>query len=171
MKRLYVNTCQYSKSVLCCVCLTWVMQAPVMATVTATTLTVSWNCRNLEMLSYTFRPHMTALTMLEKLSSVRMMSDASFATSVPAMPCGLAAEHYGRTLLKCFMNILPGMLTVHIVQECKTLYHSKANICFLESRAIVCAISCYRDNLPLLQDGAVYNTFKTKIEIAQGKEQ
>jgi len=29
---------------------------------------------------------MTALTMLEKLSSVSMMSDASFATSVPAMP-------------------------------------------------------------------------------------
>lgn len=30
---------------------TWVMQAPVKATITATTLTVSWNCRNLEMLS------------------------------------------------------------------------------------------------------------------------
>lgn len=29
---------------------------------------------------------MTAFTMLLKLSSVRMMSDASFATSVPAMP-------------------------------------------------------------------------------------
>lgn len=30
---------------------TCVMQAPVKATITATTLTVSWNCRNLEMLS------------------------------------------------------------------------------------------------------------------------
>lgn len=65
---------------------TCVMQAPVNATITATTLTVSWNCRNLEMLSYTFLPHMTALTMLVKLSSVRMMSEASFATSVPAIP-------------------------------------------------------------------------------------
>lgn len=66
---------------------TCVMQAPVKATITATTLTVSWNCRNLDMLSYTLRPHMTALTMLLKLSSVRMMSEASLATSVPAMPC------------------------------------------------------------------------------------
>ena len=71
---------------LVCSCPTCVMQAPVNATITATTLTVSWNCRNLEMLSYTFLPHMTAFTMLEKLSSVRMMSDASFATSVPAIP-------------------------------------------------------------------------------------
>lgn len=69
-----------------CVCATCVMQAPVKATMTATTLTVSWNCRNLEMLSYTFLPHMTAFTMLEKLSSVRMMSEASLATSVPAIP-------------------------------------------------------------------------------------
>src|SRR4029434_6360946 len=52
------------------ICSTCVMQAPVKATMTATTLTVSWNCRNLEMLSYTFLPHMTAFTMLLKLSSV-----------------------------------------------------------------------------------------------------
>ena len=39
------------------------------------------------MLSYTLRPHITALTMLVKLSSVRIMSEASLATSVPAMPC------------------------------------------------------------------------------------
>ncbi len=30
-------------------------------------ITVSWNCKNLEMLSYTFRPHITAFTMLEKV--------------------------------------------------------------------------------------------------------
>jgi len=30
---------------------------------------------------------MTAFTMLVKLSSVSIMSDASFATSVPAIPC------------------------------------------------------------------------------------
>ena len=57
------------------------------ATTTATTLTVSWNCKNFEMLSYTFLPHITAFTIEVKLSSVSMMSDASFATSVPAMPC------------------------------------------------------------------------------------
>ena len=66
--------------------LSWMAQDPMKATTTATTLTVSWNCRNLAMESYTLRPHMTAFTMLVKLSSVRMMSEASLATSVPAMP-------------------------------------------------------------------------------------
>jgi len=61
-------------------------QAPRKAAITATTFTVSWNCKNLAILSYTFLPHMTALTMLVKLSSVRMISEASLATSVPAMP-------------------------------------------------------------------------------------
>src|SRR4051794_4142790 len=92
-------------------------QAPTKAMVTATTLTVNWNWRNLAICnwdwghlhfyahmlyvplwqchclcqcqlteSYTFLPHMTAFTMEEKLSSVRIMSDASLATSVPAMP-------------------------------------------------------------------------------------
>ena len=63
-----------------------IAQAPINATTTATTLTVSWNCRNLAMLSYTFLPHITAFTMLLKLSSVKMISEASFATSVPAIP-------------------------------------------------------------------------------------
>ena len=61
-------------------------QEPMKHSMTATTLTVSWNCRNLEIESYTFLPHMHAFTMEVKLSSVRMMSDAFFATSVPAMP-------------------------------------------------------------------------------------
>ena len=69
-------------------------QAPVKATVTATTLTVSWNCKNFAMESYTFRPHMTALTIEVKLSSVRMISEASFATSVPAIPWKNATKHY-----------------------------------------------------------------------------
>lgn len=64
----------------------WMKHAPKNATMTATTFTVSWNCRNLAIESYTLRPHMTALTMLVKLSSVKMISDASLATSVPAMP-------------------------------------------------------------------------------------
>lgn len=62
-------------------------QAPTKATTTATTFTVNWNCRNFAMESYTFLPHMTALTIEVKLSSVRIISDASLATSVPAMPC------------------------------------------------------------------------------------
>lgn len=65
---------------------TSIAQAPIKATITATTLTVSWNCKNLAMLSYTFLPHMTAFTILVKLSSVSIISDASLATSVPAIP-------------------------------------------------------------------------------------
>ena len=43
---------------------------------------VSWNCRNFRILSKTARPHITALTMDEKLSSRITISDASFATEV-----------------------------------------------------------------------------------------
>ena len=39
------------------------------------------------MLSYTFLPHITAFTIDVKLSSVRIISEASLATSVPAIPC------------------------------------------------------------------------------------
>src|ERR1700691_1520106 len=53
---------------------------------TAVTLVETWNCKNLRTASLTQRPHMIALTIDEKLSSMRMMSDASFATSVPAIP-------------------------------------------------------------------------------------
>ena len=50
----------------------------------ATTFTVSWNCRNLRMLSYTLRPHIMALTMELNLSSRMTMSEAPLATSVPS---------------------------------------------------------------------------------------
>jgi len=66
--------------------LSWTAQAPINATITATTFTVNWNCKNLAMLSYTLRPHITALTILLKLSSVKIISEASLATSVPAIP-------------------------------------------------------------------------------------
>mmetsp|Transcript_29651 Transcript_29651/g.52915 ORF Transcript_29651/g.52915 Transcript_29651/m.52915 type:complete len:212 (-) Transcript_29651:1633-2268(-) len=49
----------------------------------ATILIVSWNCRNFLMLSKMFLPHLTALTMLVKLSSSKMMSAASLARAVP----------------------------------------------------------------------------------------
>lgn len=66
--------------------LSWTAHAPIKATITATTLTVNWNCKNFAMLSYTLRPHITAFTILLKLSSVNIISEASFATSVPAIP-------------------------------------------------------------------------------------
>lgn len=37
-------------------------------------------------------------------------------------------------------------------------YHGKANISLLQGRAVIRSISCYRDNLPLFQHGAVYDT-------------
>jgi hypothetical protein len=58
--------------------------APTNAMMSATRLTVSWNCRNLRMEANTERPHSTDLTMEEKLSSRMTMSAASLATSVPA---------------------------------------------------------------------------------------
>lgn len=49
---------------------------------------------------------MTALTMLEKLSSVRMMSDASLATSVPAMPWGRTHNDQGSVSSHNMFNII-----------------------------------------------------------------
>lgn len=52
----------------------------------ATMLMVSWKVRNLRMFSLMERPHRTAETMDEKLSSMMTMAEASLAISVPAMP-------------------------------------------------------------------------------------
>ena len=82
-------------------------QAPMNATMTATTFTVSWNWRNLAILSYTFLPHITALTMLVKLSSVRMMSEASLATSVPAMPMAKPTSAF----LRAGASLVPSPVT------------------------------------------------------------
>eukprot|EP00968_Pinguiococcus_pyrenoidosus_P016789 scaffold1638_cov258-Pinguiococcus_pyrenoidosus.AAC.13 len=62
------------------------LTAPTNATIRAVRFTVSWNCKNLRMLSYTLRPHFTAFTIDAKLSSSRTIFAAFFATSVPAMP-------------------------------------------------------------------------------------
>lgn len=59
---------------------------PTNAITRATKLTVSWNCRNLRMESKMLRPHFMAVTMELKLSSSRIIPDAYFATSVPAIP-------------------------------------------------------------------------------------
>jgi len=68
------------------------IRAAISVNVKATTLTVSWNWRNLAIQSYTCRPQITAFTILEKLSSSKMMSDASLATSVPLTPCTFTAN-------------------------------------------------------------------------------
>ena len=61
-------------------------QAPKNAMQSATTFTVNWNCKNFLMLAVTVLPHSIALTMVQKLSFIIMISDASLATSVPAIP-------------------------------------------------------------------------------------
>lgn len=53
---------------------------------TAIMFTVSWNCRNLRIDVYTFRPQTTAFTIELKLSSRIMMSEAFFDTWVPVIP-------------------------------------------------------------------------------------
>merc|ERR1719450_1779526 len=87
--------------------LSWIAHDPMNATTTATTFTVSWNWRNLAMESYTLRPHITAFTMLVKLSSVRMMSEASFATSVPAIPMAKPTSAF----LRAGASFLPSPVT------------------------------------------------------------
>ncbi len=62
------------------------MTDPIKATTMATTLTVSWNCKNLRMQSKIFLPYLTAVIIELKLSSSKMIPDAYLATSVPAIP-------------------------------------------------------------------------------------
>lgn len=108
--------------------LSWTAQAPIKATITATTLTVSWNCKNFAILSYTLRPHITAFTILLKLSSVNIISDASFATSVPAIP-----YYNTKTIIKFLMNKM----------NFYDNYHGKSNISFFQGRTIISAITSH----------------------------
>ena len=59
---------------------------PTKAITRATKFTVSWNCKNFRIESKIFRPHFMAVTMEQKLSSRRMIPEASLATYVPAIP-------------------------------------------------------------------------------------
>ena len=54
--------------------------APTKARTNATILTVNWNCKNFLMESKIFLPHFIAVTIELKLSSKRMIPEASFAT-------------------------------------------------------------------------------------------
>mmetsp|Transcript_37029 Transcript_37029/g.57818 ORF Transcript_37029/g.57818 Transcript_37029/m.57818 type:complete len:218 (-) Transcript_37029:2015-2668(-) len=76
--------------------------APTNTRIRATTFTVSWNWRNLRMLSYTERPQRMAFTMELNLSSRMTMSEASWATLVPVIPMlrpTLAAFRAGASLV------------------------------------------------------------------------
>lgn len=53
---------------------------------TAAILTVNWKVKNLRTPSLTARPHFNAWRIELKLSSIRIISDASLATSVPVTP-------------------------------------------------------------------------------------
>lgn len=59
---------------------------PTKAITRATKLIVSWNCRNFLIQSKMFLPHFIAVTMDLKLSSNRIIPEASLATSVPEIP-------------------------------------------------------------------------------------
>lgn len=53
---------------------------------TAVMLIETWNCKNLQTALLTHWPHIMALPIEEKLLSIDMISEASLATSVQAMP-------------------------------------------------------------------------------------
>lgn len=52
----------------------------------ATTLTVSWNCKNFLIQSKMFLPYLAAVTILPKLSSSKMIPAAYLAIQTPAIP-------------------------------------------------------------------------------------
>ena len=60
--------------------------APIKATEIATILTVNWNCKNFLIQSKIFLPYFTAVTILLKLSSNKIIPAAYLATCVPAIP-------------------------------------------------------------------------------------
>ena len=64
----------------------FIITAPKKAIKIATTLTVNWNWRNFLIQSNIFLPYLTAVIILPKLSSNRMIPAAYFATYVPARP-------------------------------------------------------------------------------------
>jgi len=62
------------------------MAAPEKAIIKATILTVNWNWRNFLIESKIFLPHFMAVTMDAKLSSSKIIPEASLATYVPVIP-------------------------------------------------------------------------------------
>ena len=64
----------------------FIITAPKKAIKIATTFTVNWNWRNFLIQSNIFLPYLTAVIILPKLSSNRMIPAAYFATYVPAIP-------------------------------------------------------------------------------------
>ena len=75
------------------------MHEPINAVTRATILAVNWNCKNFLMLSYIFLPQTTALTMLEKLSSSKIIAAARLATSVPVIPIAKPTSAFFKAVL------------------------------------------------------------------------
>mmetsp|Transcript_48750 Transcript_48750/g.115784 ORF Transcript_48750/g.115784 Transcript_48750/m.115784 type:complete len:271 (+) Transcript_48750:928-1740(+) len=86
------------------------MAAPTQASEHAVMFTVNWNWRNLQMLSYTQRPHLTAATMDTKLSSMMMTSEAFLATSVPWMPMAKPTSAF----LRAGASLVPSPVTATV---------------------------------------------------------
>mmetsp|Transcript_11063 Transcript_11063/g.26859 ORF Transcript_11063/g.26859 Transcript_11063/m.26859 type:complete len:338 (-) Transcript_11063:2012-3025(-) len=93
----------------------WVRTAdPTHATTIAVMFTVSWNWRKRQMLSYTQRPHMTALTIETKLSSMMITSEAFFATSVPWSPIANPTSAF----LRAGASLVPSPVTATVCLSC-----------------------------------------------------
>ena len=74
---------------------------------TATTFTVSWNCKNLRMERYTFLHQTTDLTIDLKLSSNNTISEAFFETWVPVIPIANPIS----ALIKAGASLAPSPVT------------------------------------------------------------
>lgn len=70
-------------------------------------LMTNWNCKNFLTQVKIFRPHLTAVTMEAKLSSSRIISAASLATSVPLIPIAKPTS----ALLSAGASLVPSPVT------------------------------------------------------------
>mmetsp|Transcript_18681 Transcript_18681/g.30696 ORF Transcript_18681/g.30696 Transcript_18681/m.30696 type:complete len:341 (+) Transcript_18681:1074-2096(+) len=140
------------------------------ATTSATTLTVSWNWTNLRMLSYTHRPHITALTMEEKLSSIRTISDASLATSVPEMFIASPTS----ASFKAGASFVPSPVTATtsprtrslLTSVCLSVGEARARTCSRGSRASSCWSVSFRNSAPSMATPSVYIPHSEPIRLA-----
>lgn len=68
------------------------------------------------------------------------------------------------------MSSVPALKTIALLYngnhciEIKILYHCKAHVCFLQRRAVVGSVTCYSNNLPLLQNRAVNDTCEQQTD-------
>jgi len=94
----------------------------------AATLTDNWNWTNFRTESLTHRPVLMATTMLEKESSIKIISEAVLATSVPLLGQRRSSEQH-RNLRDT---------------------HGETDVCELKSRSIIRTITSNSNNLSLI---------------------